>query len=87
MITVTQKEKKHPGKIMKAGGFKSAYHSMPHSELSKVREDICEKCYWSYAKFRSKINGKRYFTVFEVMIIADYFAENGIDAWSGKSIN
>lgn len=82
-----QKEKKHPGKIMRVGGFKTAYHSMPHSEMIKVREEICQNCYWSYATFRAKINGKRYFTVFEVSIIAEYFAEKGIDAWSGERLN
>lgn len=87
MITVTQKEKKHPGKIMREGGFKTAYHNMPHSELATVREEICARCYWSYATFRSKINGKRYFSVFEVSIIEEYFAEKGIDAWSGERLN
>ncbi len=87
MNTVIQKEKEHPGKTMRPGGFKRAYHSMPHSELAMVRIEICEKCFWSYATFRSKINGRRYFTVFEAAIIADYFAEKGIDAWSGEPLN
>ena len=75
------------GKEMKEGGFKKAYHSLPHNKLIEAREDICRACYWNIGTFRAKIAGKRFFRVYEIREIEKYFAERGLDAWTGQMIS
>jgi hypothetical protein len=75
------------GKEMKQGGFKNAFHSMPHKQLQFAREEICRRCYWSKATFISKLAGNRPFRVFEINQLEQFFIEHNIDAWTGESLN
>jgi hypothetical protein len=74
------------GKKMIPGGFRKAYDNMPHGNIEQVREDIMHLCYWSLSTFKSKINGFRPFRAYEVEQLNQYFAEKGINAWTGLPI-
>jgi hypothetical protein len=81
-------EKQAPiGKKLIPGGFRKAYHKVPHDQLWTVRRQLCDLCYWHIYTFKAKVDGKRYFNVFEIEIITKYFAEKGIDAWTGEPLN
>lgn len=82
MITVREQL----GKEIREGGFKKAYHRLPHFMLHEAKEEICNKCFWSPATFASKINGRKLFRVFEIQQIELFFLSHGINAWTGEPI-
>ena len=75
------------GKVMKPGGFRTAFDSLPYNSISKSREEICKICYWGLSTFKIKINGTRPFRIYEVEKLTQFFSEKGIDAWTGEPIN
>lgn len=74
------------GREKKEGGFKKAFRHMPHDEITKVRDEICALCFWTIGNFRAKVVGMHYFRLDEIEKLEKYFAEKGIDAWTGEPI-
>lgn len=81
--------KKQPGlgKELKEGGFKKAYHSLPHNKLKEARAEICRLCYWNEGTFRMKLSGRIPFRVYEIMKIEDFFTGQNLSAWTGELLN
>jgi hypothetical protein len=86
MNTVNEQKPLTLGRVIKAGGFKKGFYAMPHNKLLQVRGEICELCYWSLGTFRIKLAGARPFRMSEAKDIEAYFADRGVDAWTGESL-
>ena len=80
------KKRERTGVILKEGGFKRAFYSMPHNQLGQIRDEICQKCGWSADTFRKSLTGRRACRFLEVKELENFFAERGIDAWTGELI-
>jgi hypothetical protein len=74
------------GKEIHKGGFKAAFDSLPYNIRAEARGEICRRCYWRDGNFRVRINGSRYFSVFEAREIEQFFALHKLNAWTGKQI-
>ena len=80
------KKRKRTGVILKEGGFKRAFYSMPHNQLEQIRDEISQKCGWGIDTFRKSLTGRRACRFLEVKEIENYFADKGFDAWTGEPI-
>lgn len=75
------------GKEIRVGGFMKAYHSISKQERKVVKKEICDLCWWGNDTFMWKLSGRRLFRIYEADKITEYFAQRGIDAWTGEPIN
>lgn len=74
------------GKEIKEGGFREAYHSLPHKKMPEAKAEICRLCYWSNSIFQMKCTGKLPFRMYEIDQIENYFKLHNLNAWTGEPL-
>jgi hypothetical protein len=75
------------GKEIREGGFVKGFNAIQKSHKPIVRKELCTLLYWGNFKFTSLLYGKRQFRIWETEQITKYFADKGINAWTGELIN
>lgn len=84
---IMNQEQTQKVRIKKEGGFKEAFHSLPHKLLPEARDKISELCFWNINTFNAMLKGTRKFRTYEIERIEEYFAQFNIDAWTGEYTN
>jgi len=87
MNTVKERKRSALGWVLKEKGFREALYALPNNQQKQAREEISDLCYWTQASFYTRSTGKSMFRIFEVRVIEKYFAERGLDAWTGQMIS
>jgi hypothetical protein len=76
-----------PGKVIIKGGFVKAFRRFTKEEKPAAMNEICAMCYWSIPTFWIKLTGRRPLRKIEVDVLNKFFAQRGIDAWTGEPLN